>query len=768
MLHASADFVSVWAERNLLLRDTPWPRAAYLEVIEPAAVELRLGKDAGAPRVRVRAAGWVIADASARAGWRPLRWDDLTPGLVAGPVPVSVETRPEGGLTPSDLAHAAAAGGAGLPIDRPVPVKSNALAGMTVDEVAASFGTDAESLAPVFAALDARASEPSMGRTLRKLDTPDAVTLYYNGVAKPVAGRAAKANAGTRGEVRLTRDPSGEFSADVAGLKESIAYTVRAKNFRTDTREITLVPPPMLTRLSRVESQPAYLYHPAPVDAKGVRGKLLPTQLQVLAEKEFSLTGDRSVATVPAGAEFVLTGVSDKPLAQVLVNPKSGRLPGGAAGPIAVTPAGDTFTLRFSGPDRVMANVEFELVLIDEDGVRARRAVLVQAVDDQPPQVELAVDVLRKVGNAYLCTPRARVPFVKDSVLRDDNGLSRVEYQFTVTRLENQAVVALQAQAVAGVYAAAPVVGGLGSAVGPAAGALVAASLGQGAQRQFATLGVSPFERAYDALPKSTAEGLARKLAVPPANPESPDVVKEVKFQLDADVFDMESADALLEAQGRRMRVADGSGEVQPRYRLELNVVATDANVVTGPKSGQNLEPLRFTVVSEADLLGEITKDEDAITGRFDEALKQLRTAQAKLNTEAERLVSPSLPPDILRAAEFRAADVTQHVAKGRDLVQGVVGDYARLRREVETNRCNEAVPRRYQAVIITPLETVLAGEQKAAEDAVAAFPRPAQGGPAAAGRRHRRGQADARRAHPTARTHPPGTGRHAQRGQAA
>ena len=729
VLHASADFISVWTERNLLLHDTPWPRAAYLEVIQPSAVELRLGKDAGAPRVRVRAAEWVIADRSARAGWRPLRWDDVTPEFVGVAVPAAVSTTAEDDLGPADVARAAAAGAVTLPFDRPVQVKANALAGLSVDEVASLYGTDAEPLAPVFAALAAKAAEPGIGRTLRKLDAPDSVTLHYTGVSRPAGGRAAKANAGTRGEVRLTRDPSGEFSADVAGLKESVAYTVRAKNFRTDPREITLVPPPMLTRLSRVESQPAYLYHPAPVDAQGKRGQLLSTQLQVLAEKEFSLTGERSVATVPAGTEFVLTGVADKPLSKVLVNPKAGRLPGGAAGPLTVTPEGESFTLRFNGPDRVMANVEFELVLIDEDGVRARRPVLIQAVDDQPPQVELAVDVLRKVGNAYLCTPRARVPFVKDSILRDDTGLSRVEYQFTVTRLENQAVVALQLQAVAGAFAARPLLPGLGSAVAPAAGTLLASSLGQGGQRQFATLGVGPFERAYDALPKSTAEGLARKLAMPPLNPESPDVVKEVKFQLDSDVFDIETADALLETQGRRMRVADGSGEVQPRYRLELNVVVTDANVVTGPKKGQNLEPLRFTVVSEADLLGEITKDEDAITARFDEALKNLRTAQAKLNTEAERFVSSAIPPDILRASEFRAADIAQHVAKGRDLVQGVVGDYARLRREVETNRCNEAVPRRYQTVIITPLESVLAGEQKAAEDAVAAFRDPLKDG---------------------------------------
>ena len=90
----------------------------------------------------------------------------------------------------------------------------------------------------------------------------------------------------------------------------------------------------------------------------------------------------------------------------------------------------------FAGEYRVTQSVEFELVMEDHDGVRSSRPVLVQAVDDQAPTVEVAVDVLRKQGNTYLCTPSARVPFVKESIVRDDTGLARVEYQFTVTRVE--------------------------------------------------------------------------------------------------------------------------------------------------------------------------------------------------------------------------------------------------------------------------------------------------------------------------------------------
>ena len=55
----------------MLLRNTPWPRRAHLEVVTfPDSGELRVGKDAPPPKVRVKAYRWVIADRSAVFGWR--------------------------------------------------------------------------------------------------------------------------------------------------------------------------------------------------------------------------------------------------------------------------------------------------------------------------------------------------------------------------------------------------------------------------------------------------------------------------------------------------------------------------------------------------------------------------------------------------------------------------------------------------------------------------------------------------------------------------
>jgi hypothetical protein len=119
-LEGYADFnevAGIWGERNILLRNTIWPRRAYLEVLpwertkEASALdaggkaapatetidpnELRIPQNSTPPTLRVRAWKYVIADNAASEGWRLLTWGDLkgrpelsggaeAPDLVAG------------------------------------------------------------------------------------------------------------------------------------------------------------------------------------------------------------------------------------------------------------------------------------------------------------------------------------------------------------------------------------------------------------------------------------------------------------------------------------------------------------------------------------------------------------------------------------------------------------------------------------------------------------------------------------------------------------
>ena len=56
--------------------------------------------------------------------------------------------------------------------------------------------------------------------------------------------------------------------------------------------------------------------------------------------------------------------------------------------------------------------------------------MLIHVREDQPPVVEMASDVIRRVGNVYYVTPCAKVPFVAESYIKDDDGLSKVEYTY--------------------------------------------------------------------------------------------------------------------------------------------------------------------------------------------------------------------------------------------------------------------------------------------------------------------------------------------------
>jgi hypothetical protein len=132
--------------------------------------------------------------------------------------------------------------------------------------------------------------------------------------------------------------------------------------------------------------------------------------------------------------------------------------------------------------------------------------------------------------------------------------------------------------------------------------------------------------------------------------------------------------------------------EVQTRYRMDLNIVATDTNFDTGPKTGQNPEPIRLLIVSEGDLLAEINKEEEAFAVRLDEAL--VKMAGARKRWEVVRSFHGM--PERIDDARVKAADVAQDVVKGRDVVQGIVREYRRIHRECIVNDVTEVTRDRF------------------------------------------------------------------------
>src|SRR5439155_12115784 len=195
-------------------------RHAYLELVNfPPSGDLRVGRDAPPPSLRVRALKWVIADKTAPEGWRALRWDDLTPQLMGQDVS---PTLPEPWR------------------DWTVDQIDQALAGKIAPAWENKVGTMRSVIMP---RLEELAEAPRMARTLRKLIVPDVVVVYYKGDT-------------VRSEQTLKKEASQEYSGVLSDLKESVRFTVNGEDYYTPSKKITIVPPPSLVVLLADREEP--------------------------------------------------------------------------------------------------------------------------------------------------------------------------------------------------------------------------------------------------------------------------------------------------------------------------------------------------------------------------------------------------------------------------------------------------------------------------------------------------------------------------------
>jgi hypothetical protein len=686
-----AHVTGTFLERNVLIRNVPWPRRAHLEFIGFDSADRRIPKDSAETTVKVKAYRWVIADRTAPMGWRPLAWGDLNDSLAGGSVPQlparAFEIATDKELTGDPAAWSAdqvqAAG-----IEDPDARKKlvEALSGPEYE----SLRNDLER---VFAKLDEQAASPSMGRTLRKLDVPEGVKLVYSGATKT-------------GEVTLGPQKNQEFSSPITDLKESVHFVVRAEDFRTPGRTITLIPPPVFVSLTRTEFQPAYLHHTPPdfnyASLRGLR--------QRMADKGLSLTGDRSVFSVNSGTELELTAKLDTDLVAAYLQPKVGVLPGARPGsaeliPILVAADKRTVTIEFKGDYRLAAGrtfehlyfdengwlasapvttqptLEFDLIVEQEDRVTAKRQIMIQIAEDQAPVVELAPDVIRKVGNVYYVTPKAKIPFNPESYIRDDHGLSKVAYEFTYWSEDSDVGRALRAQLLTRSFM---------YPVGPASTPNTVAAmyhaakfkdLDKGDQRQTGSAELSRYLDLRRGLQFETMDTLRRKLNEPRDESAAVMIPKIELKSPEVDFFDLKSLKLLASA-----------SEVQTRYRLDLNVVATDANYDTGPKTGQNSEAIRLLIVSEGDLLAEINKEEDAFMNRMDEAITKLVAARNRFAV----VRSFYNQKDRIEDSRIKTQDVSQEVGKAQDIMQGIGREYHRIHRECIVNDVIEVTRDRF------------------------------------------------------------------------
>jgi hypothetical protein len=695
--HAGWKFVhvvTIIAERDLFLRNTPWPRRALLE-LDPNIKEtgIRVARDGSPPKVKIKSYRWVIADRNVPDGWRPLFWSDITIDRLG----ISAPALPFSSL--------------GLPDEKgPLPTEADK---WTVDAIWERARENSASRAMVnnamsgdaFSALQAaldqleeKANDPAMGRTLRHLDRPDGVSFEYVGTR-------------TSGGGQLNPEGNDEYSGEIGGLREDVSFIIKAEDYRTPPRAITLIPPPVLVALSRVEYQPAYLYYPPPLGADPNRPNeitqlgpsSLKGKLQRKPEDKLSLTGDKSPFVVPTGTEVVITAVTELPITSAFARPKIGKVPGAKPGSAALVPLklidANTFTIEFKGESRVTSAVEFDLVFQNEDKVESSRTVSIQVTDDNAPVVEVAPEVIRRVGTLYYVTPAAKIPFNVESVIADDNGLSKVEYRVNYWPEDSPLGRALRCSNVTRMIVAPGFAGSaFPSAIQGAYNANAFRLLDRGEARQSASFLVgSYFELAKKIVPETQAR-MDQLLAEPRS--DKPELVRKVtlvnnlrseinrnkanglidsfKWVIQGDYFDVKALNLEVPT----------AGDVQPRYMVELNLWATDTNVDTGPKSSTHPEPIRLLVVSPSDLLYEISKDEEALGLKLDDAIKKIETSRKKYAFVSSKNGFVGL--DEIDAVKVRAKDALQDVTKAKEIVQTIHREFRRIEKECIYNQLED------------------------------------------------------------------------------
>ena len=295
------EVAGIWFERNILLKNTIWPRQAQLVFVNVPEDGLKVGEGNPVPSVRLRALEYVIADPKTPEGWRapdlerpdgparPGRRDRPRGAVRRGAARRG--GRPDGGR--GGAAHpqvrrahapdpARRAGGCwpsraaawrplrwadlkpekldGLPVPKTLPTWEGRPADndLTLESVAAAATAagpggpaefkDVDAIAQhldrltavhdVIERVNARAALPEMSRTMRRLDVPEKIFL---------SGYGEKSSL----QQSLDRGSDNEYTADFKNLDESIGFGVQADDYYTPRRTITLVPPPTLDRPGR-------------------------------------------------------------------------------------------------------------------------------------------------------------------------------------------------------------------------------------------------------------------------------------------------------------------------------------------------------------------------------------------------------------------------------------------------------------------------------------------------------------------------------------
>ncbi len=670
------------------------------------------------PPGRKSEATWIVADAAAANGWRPLLWADLTAerldGLNPPKLPPSWAKNPAVGLTVDDVQARLAGGEAGeAAADARVVL-------LKVEHIA--------DLAAALDLIDARAARPSMSRTMRKLVLPDVIYLKCTGEKTYL-----------RNELRKSQD--NEYTGTFGDLKESVVFTVQAEDYYTPRRAITLVPPPSLVGLGVQESRPAYLYY-RPDDATTpayLRGKKQPFE-----ERDVLQAGsETSRIDLPAGTDVVLTARSDKVLKEAYLKAaktvEEMRIvedqPGQGPTAVLVKPgkAGEEIResldllpdhkgFRVQLPD-VRKDLVFDFEFTDTDGVKGKRKVVVKPQDDTAPeQTDVRVEVMRKASvkekdhdTYYWVTRKARIPF--GAKVHDDHALGDLRYRYTLTTSVKNDVSAVFQVPVMGLVAH----GGLG----PFAAAAYLISQDRDAQSYAPPAFAQKLREPGDEfLAHQTVLDDLSKTQKPPFRQLVHD------FEIKPDETDRPQDDPLGSDFPLWKLMPQVFEDNHPFYRMDLWLEATDtdADEQVGPDGApkphltKSKETFSFLIVPESVLLSKIGEDEVKQYASLNKRFQELQEKAATLEQNVSNIAQPTTAVKDLLAPSTRAEQINETLENGLATAREVHTNYQRMVREEQLNVIRREKIEQTLEKIVAPLHAIIENDYPAVQEANAKF----------------------------------------------
>jgi hypothetical protein len=750
-----ADAATIWAERNILIMDTYWPRRAYLviEGFEQSAsnpTEMRVARDDARPDLQARALQWVLADRLAPNGWRALYWRDL-PGLLDSELVRGV-------AFPAEFAQWKL----GTLDDIAVQMQDESVRIALRGELGPSNCHD--QLEAIFAQLGELADEPAMSRTLRKLDIPGSVEFSFRGEDRVI-----------NNPVALEKGNVYTFKLDDLKTESThFRFRVRGEDYYTPPKSITLVAAPTPSAIHLDKEEPAYIYYRLfGIDQSELQGLRYTSK-----DVPLSTTGDTNTIEVPLGSSLTIKVNTDRKLragkAVEVKNPPA-LDPGydnyrGSAPAIDADRGG--FTLVLSDLTR---KHDFTVEFHDEDNIRGKRRFKVLAVIDMEPQLGnlnvFSVNLRKpkfktqaqpekekvkdsqprdmreqtELAGAFLITPDAQIPL--ECPVRDDYGLVKVGYQYKVRQVDFEMISqgakklpSLEIDQSTRRYRAGLILSNfqfwpgnpLSWRLAPPHIAMSTEMLQQDLRQAQGYKEAYVKAEEFDRLLERKAEKMIHLAEL--RKKKGSAAAWEFDFK-DDDGFDVQKLLPYLKS----VNVQDFG---QTHYYLQISVQATDNNVETGgefsEKVGDVVKTLRgntrknkngyvnFLVISENELLSQIALEEEQLFEKLEAAREKIDAGITSLIEQQSKIRTDGVDMDnvLNRMNEIRTA-----LSTAGNNIRDTHQAYDNIYRELVVNRVKADRVAKIQNTIIARLADILVlnprephtGSYPKAEDAFAA-----------------------------------------------